>query len=294
LKGEKKDLEVVIITGLSGAGRTEAVRCFEDMGYFCVDNLPPSFFLNLVELFSLPGSNVKKVAVVSDVRGKEYFPQLFQVLNELKERGIKHQILFLDASDKALVKRFKETRRRHPLAEEGEIIEGITKERKMLEKLKGMADMIIDTSNLAIYELRDKIRTAFLGPEKERALRITVMSFGYKYGVPIDADIVMDVRFLPNPHYEPSLRSHTGKEVKVKKFVLDSSEAQKFLKDFENLLSFLLPNYVKEGKSHLLIALGCTGGTHRSVALAEEIASFLRKKGYFVAVHHRDVEKEEE
>ncbi len=156
-----------------------------------------------------------------------------------------------------------------------------------------MADLIIDTSNLAIHELRDKIRTAFLGPEKERTLRITVMSFGYKYGVPVDADIVMDVRFLPNPHYEPTLREFTGKVEKVKKFVLKASEAKKFLESFEELLAFLLPHYVKEGKTHLLIALGCTGGTHRSVALAEEVAGFLKRKGYVVTVHHRDIEKGE-
>lgn len=287
------ELELIIITGLSGAGRSEVVKCFEDMGYFCVDNLPPAFLLNLVDLFSLPGSKVKNLAAVSDVRGQEYFPQLYQVLDELSERNVKHQIIFLEASDEVLVRRFKETRRRHPLAEEGEIIEEIARERRLLEKLKGQADMIIDTSGLAIYELRDKLRTSFLGSAKERSMRITVMSFGYKYGIPLDADMVMDIRFLPNPHYEPALREHTGQDEQVRKFILSQSESKRFLNYFEKLLKFLLPHYIKEGKTHFLIALGCTGGTHRSVTLSEEIARFLKKQGYFVTVHHRDLGKEE-
>lgn len=287
------ELELIIITGLSGAGRSEVVKCFEDMGYFCVDNLPPAFLLNLVDLFSLPGSKVKNLAAVSDVRGQEYFPQLYQVLDELSERNVKYQIIFLEASDEVLVRRFKETRRRHPLAEEGEIIEEIARERRLLERLKGQADMIIDTSGLAIYELRDKLRTSFLGSAKERSMRITVMSFGYKYGIPLDADMVMDIRFLPNPHYEPALREHTGQDEQVRKFILSQSESKRFLNYFEKLLKFLLPHYIKEGKTHFLIALGCTGGTHRSVTLSEEIARTLKKQGYFVTVHHRDLGKEE-
>ncbi len=288
----KKRLELVIVTGLSGAGRTEAVRALEDMGYFCIDNLPPTFILNLVELFSLEGSRVKQAAVVSDVRSREYFPQLYQALDELKSMGINFQILFLEARDEVLIKRYKETRRRHPLSETGEIIEGIKEERRLLEKLKERADIIIDTSDLEVYELRNKIRQEFLGVVGKRTLRITVSSFGFKYGLPADADIVMDVRFLPNPNYIPKFRHYSGEEKKIREFVLSKKITRDFLKTFEELLTFLIPNYIKEGKNHLLIALGCTGGTHRSVVLAEEVGKFLREQKYKVNVSHRDLGKE--
>ncbi len=292
-KGKEKGMELVIITGLSGAGRSEAVRCFEDMGYFCVDNLPPSFILNLVELFSLPSSKVKKVALVCDVRGMEYFPQLYDVLDELRKKKINYQILFLEASEESIIKRYKETRRRHPLALEGQIIEGIEKEKKTMEDLKGMADMIIDTTGMEISELRNKIRTSFLGHEKQRILKITVISFGYKYGIPLDSDLVMDVRFLPNPHYVNGLRERAGTEKVVKKYILRRKETKVFLKKFCDFLKLLIPYYITEGKTHLVIALGCTGGTHRSVALSEEIAKFLAGMGYDVTLKHRDIEKGE-
>lgn len=288
----RKKLELVIVTGLSGAGRTEAVRALEDMGYFCIDNLPPSFILNLVELFSLEGSRVKQVAVVSDVRSHEYFPQLYQVLDELKTMGIKFQILFLEARDDVLVKRYKETRRRHPLSETGEIIEGIKEERRLLENLKGKADIIIDTSELEVYELRSKVRQEFQGAAGKKTLRITVSSFGFKYGLPADADIVMDVRFLPNPNYIPEIKHFSGEEEKIKEFVLSKKVTKEFLKSFEELLAFLIPHYIKEGKTHLLIALGCTGGTHRSVVLAEELGKFLKGLKYKVNVSHRDLGKD--
>ena len=288
----KKRLELVIVTGLSGAGRTEAVRALEDMGYFCIDNLPPTFILNLVELFSLEGSRVKQAAVVSDVRSREYFPQLYQALDELKSMGVNFQILFLEARDEVLIKRYKETRRRHPLSETGEIIEGIKEERRLLEKLKERADIIIDTSDLEVYELRNKIRQEFRGLVGKRTLRITVSSFGFKYGLPADADIVMDVRFLPNPNYIPEFKHYSGEEKKIREFVLSKKVTRDFLKTFEELLTFLIPNYIKEGKNHLLIALGCTGGTHRSVVLAEEVGKFLREQKYKVNVSHRDLGKE--
>ena len=282
-------MEFTIITGLSGAGKTEAVRCFEDMGYFCIDNLPPTLILKMAELCSLPGSKIKKVALVSDVRGGEFFDALSEALRELKKKNINRQILFLEASDETLVKRFKETRRRHPLARGGQIIEGIRKERELLGQLRGQADMIIDTSGSAAYELRDKIRTSFLGPQKRKGILITVVSFGYKYGVPMDADLVLDVRFLPNPNYIPDLQPLSGEDKKVKDFVLMREETKEFLQKYLDLLAFLLPHYVSEGKSHLTVALGCTGGTHRSVVLAEETRKFLRKKGYNVIVRHRDI-----
>lgn len=289
----RKKIELVIVTGLSGAGRTEAVRALEDTGYFCIDNLPPTFILNLVELFSLEGSRVKQIAVVSDVRSHGYFPQLYRVLEELKTMGVKFQILFLEARDDVLIKRYKETRRRHPLSETGEIIEGIKEERRLLENLKEKADIIIDTSELEVYELRSKIRQEFQGPAGKKTLRITVSSFGFKYGLPADADIVMDVRFLPNPNYIPEIKHFSGEEKKIKDFVLSKKITKDFLKNFEDLLTFLIPHYIKEGKTHLLIALGCTGGTHRSVVLAEELGKFLKEQKYKVNVSHRDLGKDQ-
>lgn len=285
-----QEVEVTIITGLSGAGKSEAIRCFEDMGYFCIDNLPPKLILDIADLGSHPGSKIRKIAVVSDVRGGRFFEDLSESLKELKRRGIPYQILFLEASDEVMVKRFKETRRRHPLSVDGRVIDGIQKERKLMETLRGEADMIIDTSDLEAYELRDKIRSSFLKEEKKKGLLITVISFGYKYGIPLDADLVMDVRFLPNPHYIEELRQLTGLDKKVKKFVLNRRETKLFLRRFHNLLAFLLPHYISEGKTHLVIALGCTGGEHRSVALAEETSKFLLKQGYNTVVKHRDIQ----
>lgn len=287
-----EELEFTIITGLSGAGKTEAIRCFEDIGYFCIDNLPPTLLPKMAELCALPGSKIAKVALVSDVRGGEFFEALFGALRELKSQKIPYQILFLEASNEELVKRFKETRRRHPLAKEGQIIEGILRERELLRSLKEQADMIIDTTDLETYELKDKIRSSFLGERKEKGLLITVTSFGYKYGVPLDSDLVMDVRFLPNPHYIETLHSKSGQDKEVRDFVLKRKETKTFLKSYLSLLQFLLPHYVAEGKTHFTIALGCTGGTHRSVTLAEETGRFLKEKGYNVIVRHRDVDRD--
>ncbi len=292
-KSKKDSLELVVITGLSGAGRTEAIRCFEDMGYFCVDNLPPFFIRNLIDLISLPGTKVHKVAVVSDVRGKEFFPQLKDVLAELRKEGPAFTLVFLTASDEILIRRFKETRRRHPLAESGEVAAGIQAEREMLQELKEQADLVIDTSNLEIYELRDKIRSGFLGKRKRRALKVSILSFGFKYGSPLDADIVMDVRFLPNPHYVEEIRDLTGLDAPVQDYVLSRKESGKFLEDFTDLLIDTLPHYVAEGKTHLLIALGCTGGQHRSVALAQEMGRRIKEAGYDVTVSHRDINRAE-
>jgi len=287
-----QNIEFAVITGLSGAGKSEAIKCFEDMGYFCIDNLPPSLIPKMAELCTLPGSKVRQVAVVCDVRGGEFFDTLFEELQKLKALEISYQIVFLEASDEVLVKRFKETRRRHPLAEEGAIVEGIHRERQMMEQLRGQANLVIDTSNLAPFELKDKIRTAVLKKDKQKkGIMITVMSFGYKYGMPLDADLVMDVRFLPNPHYIESLRPFDGTNENVCDFVLNRSESHKFLKKFKGLLAFLLPRYVAEGKTHFTVAIGCTGGTHRSVAIAEDIVKFLKEKEYNVVVRHRDMGK---
>ncbi|MDP2212153.1 MAG: RNase adapter RapZ [Candidatus Aquicultor sp.] len=286
------NIEFAIITGLSGAGRSEAIKCFEDMGFFCIDNLPPSLIPKMAELATLPGSKINQVAVVCDVRGGEFFDDLLEELQKLKELDIKYQILFLEASDEVLVKRFKETRRRHPLSEEGAIVDGIHKERHIMEQLRGQANLVIDTSGLAPFELKDKIRTAILKQDKQKkGIMITIMSFGYKYGMPLDADLVMDVRFLPNPHYIEALRDFDGTNEKVCDFVLNRSESRTFIKKFTGLLAFLLPRYVAEGKTHLTIAIGCTGGKHRSVAIAEEAAKFLREKDYNVVVRHRDYKR---
>jgi len=294
-EGENKDISTVqfiIITGLSGAGKSEAVRCFEDMGYFCIDNLPPTLISRIAELSLLPGSNIRKVALVLDVRGGRFFRDLKQELDKLKNQKIRSRILFLQANDETLFKRFKKTRRRHPLAKDGRISEGITKERHLLEALKGMADIVVDTSQISANQLRDKIRTTFLGMEKQKALFVTVLSFGYKYGTPSDADIVIDVRFLPNPHYIDELRQLSGKTKEVRNFVLKRSETKDFVSKFFDFLEFLLPRYLEEGKSYLTIALGCTGGMHRSVTLAEETGGFLQKKGYNVVIRHRDIGKD--
>lgn len=283
------NIEFAVITGLSGAGKSETIKCFEDMGFFCIDNLPPSLIPKMAELCTLPGSKVKQVAVVCDVRGGEFFDDLFGELQKLNTLGVKYQIVFLEASDEVLVKRFKETRRRHPLAEGGEIVEGIKREREIMEQLRGQANLVIDTSSLAPFELKDKIRTAILKKDKQKkGVMITVMSFGYKFGMPLDADLVMDVRFMPNPHYVESLRHFDGTNENVRDFVLNRTETQKFLRKLKGLLAFLMPRYVAEGKTHLTIAIGCTGGTHRSVAIVEEIAKFLQDRDYDVVVRHRD------
>lgn len=285
----KEKIEFAIITGLSGAGKSEAIKCFEDMGFFCIDNLPPSLIPKMAELSSLPGSKIKQVAVVCDVRGREFFEDLYGELTHLNKLKVPYQIIFLEASDEALVKRFKETRRRHPLSEEGAIVEGIHKERHIMEQLRGEANLVIDTSALASFELKDKIRTAFLKQDKQKkGIMITIMSFGYKYGMPLDADLVMDVRFMPNPHYVESLRCYDGTNENVRDFVLNRDETHEFIDKLNGMLEFLLPRYVAEGKTHLTVAIGCTGGMHRSVVITEETARFLKTKDYSVVVRHRD------
>ena len=284
----ERPLSFVIVTGLSGAGKSEALRCFEDLGYFAVDNLPPTFLPRFAELLSLPGSTIDRVAAVCDVRGGEFFDALYEALHELKARSAEYRIVYLEASDDVLIKRFKETRRRHPLALEATVSEGIAEERVLMAKVSEIADVHIDTSTMAAAELRDNIRTRF-GSEVRKGLLVTVASFGYKYGVPLDADLVIDVRFLPNPHYDEKLRPLTGNDPRVKEFVLGRKETSSFLKRFNALLDFLMPHYVAEGKSHLTVAMGCTGGVHRSVAIAEETAHHLRQKGYNVILRHRDV-----
>ncbi len=276
---------------MSGAGKSEAIRSFEDMGYFCIDNLPTLLLPQLVKMVSLPGSKVRQIALVSDIRGGENFENLFATLKSLEDKGIAHRIIFLEARDDVLMKRFKETRRKHPLAGKSRVIEGIKKERKLLQDLRAAADIIINTSTSEAFQLKDKIRSEFLRQGKRKGLLISVVSFGYKYGVPMDADLVMDVRFLPNPHYVKELKPFNGKAKKIKDFVFGKKETAEFIDKFHPMIEFLLPHYFSEGKTHLTIAIGCTGGTHRSVVLTDKLAKFLKDKKYDVVTRHRDITK---
>lgn len=287
--GSVQDIKMVIITGMSGAGKTVAIQSFEDLGYFCVDNLPPTLLPKFLELMKESGSKMNKVALVMDLRGREFFESLFQALDDIAETTwISPQILFLDAKDATLVTRYKETRRSHPLATTGLPLEGIKNERELLEELKGRAQLIFDTSQLKPRELREKILKQF-AEDAEHTFSVNVLSFGFKYGVPIDADLVFDVRFLPNPHYIDHMRPKTGLEEEVSSYVLKWTETQKFLEKVLDLLTFMLPYYKREGKSQLVIAIGCTGGQHRSVTLAEHIAKHY-KNDYQTHVSHRDIE----
>ncbi|UAL51932.1 MULTISPECIES: RNase adapter RapZ [Metabacillus] len=288
--GSVQDIKMVIITGMSGAGKTVAIQSFEDLGYFCVDNLPPNLLPKFLELMKESGSKMNKVALVMDLRGREFFESLFQALDDMAEKTwINPQILFLDAKDATLVTRYKETRRSHPLATTGLPLEGIKNERELLEELKGRSQMIFDTSELKPRELREKILKQF-AEDAEHTFSVNVLSFGFKYGVPIDADLVFDVRFLPNPHYIDHMRPKTGLEEEVSSYVLKWTETQKFLEKVLDLLTFMLPYYKREGKSQLVIAIGCTGGQHRSVTLAEYIAKHY-KNDYLTHVSHRDIER---
>jgi len=282
---------LVIITGMSGAGRTEAMHTFEDIGYFCIDNLPPSLLLNLVSLAGLTAGKNRKLAVVCDLRAKEFFSELKKELLHIAEAGITYQILFLDARDDVLLSRFKASRRKHPLLqEEGMItIDGIQKERELLVTVRDMARYIVDTSDTDSRELRKQIRDLFTGETDQESLSVSVFSFGFKHGMPEDADIIIDVRFLPNPYYELRLRPLTGLNDEVRSFVLDRDETRRFMESWRNLLDVVMPGYVKEGKQVLSIGVGCTGGQHRSVALVEETGRYLKQTGYRTTIIHRDL-----
>ncbi|NLP43508.1 MAG: RNase adapter RapZ [Peptococcaceae bacterium] len=280
---------LVIITGLSGSGKTQALQSLEDMGFFCVDNLPPSLIEKFVELCVQSERKIKKAAVVCDLRGGEFFSSLNQSLHDLRKAGYHYEILFLEASDEVLVNRYKESRRRHPISPQGNLLEGIHYERGFLAELRGNAHKIIDTSDLTSAQLKSKIRE-FFGVENDLSrMSISLVSFGFKYGIPLDADIIMDVRFLPNPYYISELKALSGKDKQVRDYVLTNQTAQEFMKKFLAMLEYVLPHYLTEGKSHLIICIGCTGGQHRSVAIVEKTADFLRRENYFCTVYHRDI-----
>jgi RNase adapter protein RapZ len=284
--------DLVVITGFSGAGKSTAMNVFEDAGYFCVDNLPPAMIRSLVELFVHKGSKVERAAVVSDVRGGVYFEALRAVVDDLDALGLSHHVLFLEAAEQTLVTRYKETRRRHPLAPEGSVAAGVAAERSLLEPLRGRADLVIDTTAMSAATLREKIAEEFLPRQTVGRLSVTFMSFGFKHGPPREEDLAFDVRFLANPHYEPELRELTGLDDEVVEYIARDGRLEELYERLETLLDFLLPQYVSEGKAHLVIAIGCTGGRHRSVAIAEHLAERYRgEEDLDVAVAHRDLDK---
>ena len=284
--------DFVVITGISGAGKSQAMATFEDAGYFCVDNLPPEMIRSLAELFGHEGSKVERAAVASDVRGGDYFDTLVQVLDDLDAAGLPYRILYLEADDPVLINRFKETRRRHPLANGGSVEAALARERTLLEPLKERADVSIDTTDLSAARLRKVVADKMLPHGSPGKLAVTFMTFGFKHGTPRDADLTLDVRFLPNPHYEAELREQTGLDPDVIHYVENSDGVGEFYARLTPLLDYLLPAYEQEGKSHLTLGIGCTGGRHRSVVVAEHLAREYQARGDFmVEVVHRDVDK---
>lgn len=281
---------LVIVTGLSGAGKTQALRCLEDIGFFCVDNLPPSLIPKFADLCAGAAAPIQRIALVVDVRGGELFDAVFEVLAEFNKESIPYEIVFLEASDETLVRRFKESRRPHPLG--GDLLDSIQNERARLEELRGAAHKVIDTSDLSAQQLKEQLTVLFGTEEAERRFRITLLSFGYKYGIPLDADLVIDVRFLPNPHYVSRLRPLTGDEAPVKEFVFASPVTVEFIAKFTSLIEFLIPLYMNEGKTMLTVAVGCTGGRHRSVAITNRLEEILVSKDYLVTVRHRDIQRD--
>ncbi|MHB8895832.1 MAG: RNase adapter RapZ [Candidatus Geothermincolia bacterium] len=283
-------MEIVVITGMSGAGKTQALKCFEDLGYYAIDNLPASLLANVVDLAPISGEMLAKIAVVMDIRGGTDFAELIAALDGLE--SIPYTIIFLDASNEVLLRRFSETRRIHPLQSKGLGVSGmIEEERRLLDPLRERADIVIDTGAINMYELRDKLSSMVPDLDDRKATKISVISFGYKYGHPLDADIIFDVRFLPNPYWVPELRDRKGTDKRVRKFVLGSTGANEFIEKFRELIEFILPSYQRERRPYLSIAIGCTGGRHRSVVIANELAHIFQQEGLTVTVSHRDINK---
>lgn len=284
-------MRFVIITGLSGAGKTHALRCLEDFGYYCIDNMPPVLIPKFAELCNNSQGKLDKIAVVCDIRSGDMFSQLFDALSEIKRNGYTYEILFLNADDQALIKRYKETRRKHPLSLKGRLADAIALERRLLEDVYKRADNIINTTNLTQKQSRAELAAIFEGDECA-PITINVLSFGFKYGIPLDADMVFDVRFLPNPYYIEELKGHTGMESCVSDYVMKFEQSKKFLNMMTDMVDFLIPQFIEEGKKHLVIAIGCTGGRHRSVTLAEALYKHLKDNGNFSTVIHRDYKKD--
>lgn len=283
-------MRFVVVTGMSGGGKTTALKMLEDAGFYCVDNMPVSLIEKFVELISMPNSEISKVALGLDVRTDQSFEDATRILEKLKAAGYKIEILFMDAAENALIKRYKETRRVHPLSPDGRVEDGVRKERKILEAIRKNADYVFDTSNLLTRELKESLTRIFVNNEEYNSLMITVMSFGFKHGIPVDADLVFDVRFLPNPFYIDELKTKTGNDKEVQDYVMSFKESEEFLEKLLDMIQFLIPNYVKEGKYQLVVGIGCTGGKHRSVTLANELYRRMKDKGeYGIKLYHRDV-----
>lgn len=285
-------MRFVIVTGMSGAGKTSVLKFLEDINFFCVDNLPPALLPKFAELCYEQEGEIERVAMGIDIRGGKLFNDLFEVLSSLQEKGYKYEILFLDASDEVLIKRYKETRRSHPLSRNGSIQEGIRKEREMLRDVKAKATYIIDTSQALTRQLKEQINGIFLENKKHENLVITIQSFGFKYGIPTDSDLVFDVRFLPNPFYIQELKELTGNDEPVSSYVMNFEESQVFLRKLVDMVEFLIPLYIKEGKNNLVISIGCTGGKHRSVTLANALYAALGQEKHMLLLQHHDIEKD--
>ena len=288
---EKDTFRFVIITGMSGAGKTNFMQKLEDMGYYCVDNLPPVLIVRFADLCWKSTSNTRHVAVVTDIRGGSFFDALPQALDELKKRGIPHEVVFLEASDEALVRRYMETRRQHPLAKNMRIQEGISQERKILAAIRAQADLIIDTTSMKPSDLKGYMDNRFGGDEDEQGMQITVFSFGFKYGIPIDADMVIDVRFLPNPFYVEKYKHWTGRVKEVADYINASPVTEKFLAKLYDFMDFMVEQFKKAGKTQFTIAIGCTGGMHRSVFVTEKLGKHLKERHGHVNVEHRDLHR---
>ena len=283
--------DVVIITGMSGSGRTQALHVFEDMGYYCIDNLPPRLIVDLAKVVGINSGVGRHLAVTCDLRSQGLFDEMGDALRALSDHELTYQVVFLDASDDVLMRRYDETRRRHPLAMEGETtLSAIQRERRQLDGVRRHADLVIDTSRLRTAALRSRIRRAYSELADQQLLDVHVFSFGFKHGMPVEADLMVDVRFLPNPFYDSEMRTLTGNDAKVRDFVLGNDVTKAFLKQWEGLLDVVMPGYIAEGKSRLSIAVGCTGGQHRSVAIANATGAYLKGQGYHVTVTHRDLD----
>ena len=294
MTADKGDANILVITGMSGAGKSRVIMELQDLGWFCIDNLPPALMTKVIEGMRLSNEEMPRTAIVADIRaGKAALPEISRALERWRRDGLAYRLVFIDASDEVILRRYKENRRPHPLSRDGKrsLTSCIKEERELLESLRGQADIVIDTSETAARQLKEKLSELFLNSPEDGELSISLTSFGFKYGLPTDADTVIDVRFLPNPDYVPELRPQCGLDQPVADYVLDSEVTAVFLQKYIDLLSFLLPNYQLEGKRHFTVAIGCTGGRHRSVTMTEELARRIEQLGYTVTVNHRDIDR---